>query len=483
MLSGATQHPLRLLAIISLAVFIWRLVVVQALGITLYIDEAQYWTWAQDLEWGYFSKPPGVALLIAASTALFGDGILGVKALAMLCYIASAWLVRAIALRLFDAETAFWSAIAMLTLPMFGWLGLFVSTDALLTLFWLAALLAFQRALKGDAWRDWLAVGLLCGLGLLSKYTMIAWLLAALLYLAVFDRARLRGAKPWAAALLALLVLSPNLIWNVVNDFPTLRHTAEITVAKRAAGGLASLGEFLAAQWIAFGPVLGSVCLLLLAGGRAIWREPRYRLLLWFALPLWIVVSVQAFKTSANANWAAPAFAPAAIAVVAWLLQRQWRQLLAAGLALNLLLVGVVYHWPQLLALAGAESARLDPYARARGWDQVGRQLQPLFAAHPGAVLVADNRTVMAHLLYELRELDPPAASWDPQRSKADHYKLSTDLNRYKGRDLIFVTRETPPDFAPHVEASARIATLKAPLAGSRSFDVQVYLLREFKGY
>lgn len=481
--AGVSKYPLRLLAGISLAVLLWRVVVVDALGITLYIDEAQYWTWAQQLDWGYFSKPPGIAALIAASTALFGDSVLGVKALAMLCYPLAAGLAWVVARRLFDEETAFWSAVTVLTLPMFSWLGLFVSTDALLTVFWMAALLAYLRALESDTWRDWLLLGALCGLGLMSKYTMVAWMLAALLHLAVFERARLQNSKPWMAAALALLILTPNIAWNFAHDFPTLRHTADITLNKRASGGLGALGEFLAAQWIAFGPVFGSVLLALFVAIRATWRNARLRLLLWFALPLWIVVSAQALKTSANANWAAPAFAPAAIAVVAWLLMHGRRQLLVIGLATNLLLVGVIYHWPQLLALAGSETARLDPYARARGWDDIGRQLAPLMAAHPGAVLVAEDRTVMAHLSYELRDLGLDAASWNPDGRQSDHYKLTTDLNRYLGRDLVFATRATLPAVTPYVDSSDHIARLNASLGGERSLTLDVYLLREFKGY
>ena len=57
----------------------WRFWALPRLGITLYVDEAQYWTWAQQLDWGYFSKPPGIAALIWLSTALFGDGIVGVN--------------------------------------------------------------------------------------------------------------------------------------------------------------------------------------------------------------------------------------------------------------------------------------------------------------------------------------------------------------------------------------------------------------------
>ena len=181
------------------------------------------------------------------------------KALAMLCYPLTAAACWAIALRLYDARTAFWSALAVLTLPMFSWLGLFVSTDALLTLFWALALLAYLRALDSDAWADWLLLGVVCGLGLLSKYTMAAWLGAAFLHLIAFHRTRLSSAKPWAAAALALLILAPNIYWNFTHDFPTLRHTADITVNKKAGGGFAALGEFWAAQWISFGPILGRV--------------------------------------------------------------------------------------------------------------------------------------------------------------------------------------------------------------------------------
>lgn len=244
---------------LSALLLAWRFWVVPLSGITLYVDEAQYWTWAQQLDWGYFSKPPGIAALIWLSTALFGDGLFGVKALAMLCYPLAAAACWAIARRLYDERTAFWSALAVLTLPMFAWLGLFVSTDALLTLFWTLSLLAYLRAVDSDTWADWLLLGVVCGLGLLSKYTMAAWLGAAFLHLLAFNRQQLASAKPWLAAGLALLILSPNIYWNFAHDFPTLKHTADITLNKKAAGGLGPLGEFWAAQWISFGPVLGSV--------------------------------------------------------------------------------------------------------------------------------------------------------------------------------------------------------------------------------
>mgnify|MGYP003353868740 CR=1 FL=1 len=44
-------------------------------GVGLHVDEAQYWWWSRNLQWGYFSKPPGIAALISLSTALFGDSV------------------------------------------------------------------------------------------------------------------------------------------------------------------------------------------------------------------------------------------------------------------------------------------------------------------------------------------------------------------------------------------------------------------------
>ncbi len=462
----------------------WRFWVLPRLGITLYVDEAQYWTWAQQLDWGYYSKPPGIATLITLSTALFGDDLLGVKALSMFCYPVAAAFCWAIAHRLYDARVAFWSAAAMLSLPIFAWLGLFVSTDALLTVFWTGALWAYLRALDRNGWADWLLLGLFAGCGLLSKYTMAAWLGAAFLHLLFFRRERLASAKPWLAALLALAMLGPNIAWNVAHDWPTLKHTADITLRRQSGGGAASLGEFWAAQWAAFGPVLGSVSLLLLLRVRESWRDERTRLLLWFALPLWAVVSAQAIKGGANANWAAPAFAPTCIAATAWLLQRQRTRLLVAGVAINLAMVGLAYHWASWMpAVDAGLAAKLNPYKRAQGWDELGRQLKPVLAAHPDAVLIADNRTLLAHMLYELRDLKPLAASWNPRGEVNDHYKLTTDLRPYVGRDAILITDGRPSTgIAEFFAAAESPVTLRAPLAGGeRRLDVQI--LHGFKGY
>ena len=454
-------------------------------GATLYVDEAQYWTWAQHPDWGYFSKPPGIALLIGLSTALFGDGLLGVKALAMLCYPAAALLAWLLGRRLYGETVAWWAALIVLTLPIYAWLGLFASTDALLTLFWLAGLWCYLRALDRDRWGDWLALGAVCGLGLLSKYTMAVFIGAAFLHLYACHRGRLASFRPWAALLLALALLAPNIWWNVVHDFPTWRHTAEITVNRQSVAHLRHLGEFVATQWLSFGPVFGCIAVFGLFRLRRIWTDPSARLLVCFAFPLWLVVALQAASGGANANWAAPAFAPIAIAIAAWLVARQRHRWLVAGVMINVLLAAAAYHAPSLLAAAEAsQPARYNPYARAIGWDDLARQLRPFVAAHPYAVLLADNRTLLAHMAYELRDLRPQVVSWNPEGVAGDHFKLSTDLRAHIGSDALFIGEQAPEAAVSERFADFRkLASLQVRLDATASRQLEVYLLHGFQDY
>ena len=56
------------------AVTALRLALIALQFVPLLMGEAQYWIWSRDLALGYFSKPPLLAWLIAATVAVCGDG-------------------------------------------------------------------------------------------------------------------------------------------------------------------------------------------------------------------------------------------------------------------------------------------------------------------------------------------------------------------------------------------------------------------------
>src|ERR1700685_2330107 len=75
-----------LLWLLLAALTLYRLLALALAHLDLYVDEAQYWTWAQHLAWGYYSKPPVIAAVIAATTSVCGDGPLCVKSGAPILY-------------------------------------------------------------------------------------------------------------------------------------------------------------------------------------------------------------------------------------------------------------------------------------------------------------------------------------------------------------------------------------------------------------
>ena len=108
---------LRLLVAIIVVVTLARVGVLMASNIGFHGDEAQYWSWSQDLAWGYYTKPPMIAWLIRAATVVCGDAEWCARAGSPLLHAGTSLFCALIAGRLFDSRTGFWAGLLFLTLP------------------------------------------------------------------------------------------------------------------------------------------------------------------------------------------------------------------------------------------------------------------------------------------------------------------------------------------------------------------------------
>ncbi|WP_018606397.1 glycosyltransferase family 39 protein [Uliginosibacterium gangwonense] len=483
--STALPQPILLLGILALLTF-YRLWVIPRLGVTLYIDEAQYWTWAQNLDWGYFSKPPVIAWLIALSTALFGDGLLAVKLPSLLLYPATAWLLFLLGKNLFDVRIGFRTGLSFALIPIVSALGLAVSTDAPLMFFWTAAMLCLLRAIKGDHWSDWLLLGAAVGLGIMSKYTMAAFGASALLYLALdpVRRRVLTRPKLWCAVTLAALLVLPNILWNWSHDFPTLRHTAEITHVEGMNDKSGNFGEFLLAQIGSLGPAFAIAFVggLVLAFKR--WHKPRYQFLLCFSLPLLGLVFIQALRSQANGNWAAPALLTALMLACVWLARLRLRWW-AIALGINIAIMLIAYHEQDILHVAGKPmTAHIDPLKRAKGWDKLANAIRPILVRYPDAVILAEDRTVMAHMLYQLRGLKRDFAAWAPHTHAADHYQLTIPLpEEHTLRPVLLITQSDDISVNQRFTEHQMLAKVAVEVEPGLRREATIWLLQGFMGY
>jgi 4-amino-4-deoxy-L-arabinose transferase-like glycosyltransferase len=264
-------------------------------------DEAQYYQWAQRLDWCYFSKGPGVALAIKLGTTIFGPSEFGVRALAPILALGSSLLLYALGRRIFDERVAIWAVLLANATPMFNAGGLIMTIDPLSIFFWTAALYTLWRAFEchqateagapqsGLGW--WAASGLLVGAGFLCKWTNAFQLLSVLL-LVVLTR-RFRGAlkRPGFWLMLALFVLSlvPVVLWNEARGWPTTTHLA-------ARGGLATpwwqinfkgFAQFVLTHFGVYSPVIfaGMVVALWQASADSLHRWARALRTCWPSIP------------------------------------------------------------------------------------------------------------------------------------------------------------------------------------------------------
>src|ERR1700730_9625551 len=124
------ESPFKILFLFILIKCIGILLILKYAGIGLAPDEAQYWTWSQQLDWGYYSKPPAIAWQIKFGTALFGNTELGVRFFAVVIsfLISVSVYFLALACRV-KSRTAFWAGLAMAFSPLGIISSLFAITD------------------------------------------------------------------------------------------------------------------------------------------------------------------------------------------------------------------------------------------------------------------------------------------------------------------------------------------------------------------
>jgi 4-amino-4-deoxy-L-arabinose transferase-like glycosyltransferase len=453
----------------------------------LYPDEAQYWLWSLHPAFGYYSKPPLVAWLIAATTAVFGEDELAIRLAAPLLHFGASLVIYAIGRRLYDARVAMWSAIAYATLPGVSASAALISTDAPLLFCWAVALYAFIRAREPGGERWWIAAGVAAGFGLLAKYAMAYWLLSALLFLLIFADERRHLRRFLGTVAIAAAIYAPNLIWNALNGFVSYRHTRD----NAALGGTlihpTHFLEFLGSQFGVFGPIFFAVLILVALRARRSLRERRAALLACFALPTLLMMLGVSFISRAQPNWSAPTFVSAIVLVVAWLLARERSALVATSVALHLLFAVVIFGAHDAAAAAHVNlPAKWDLLHRLRGWSTLGRSVSEMLRAHPGTILLSDDREDMAALMYYVRPHPFGALKWNGDGGIHDGFDLTANPSSFVGDDFLLVTH-TPNNIERIFQRFDKVDRppddIIIPLDRKRARRYEVYWLHGFKGY
>lgn len=443
------QTRYALLLLVWLAVLtLWRVLSALHANVELYGDEAQYWTWSLHPDWGYYSKPPVVAWLIYIGTHLFGNSELGVRSPSLLLYPLTGWVVFLLTRRLFRNEPqagamAFWAGLLFTTLPMTSLGSMLVTTDGPLLLSWAIAVYFTVAVLETDRWRDWLLLGAAIGFGLLSKYSMVFYGLGFVVYV-LFSRERwplLKSPKPYVAAILAFLMLVPNIVWNAQHQFVSFQHTAEISELDRRLFHPEALLEFFAGQFLVFGPITAGWLLATAAKPRSWFADDRLRLLAAFTLAPVAAFLGLSLMSRAFANWAAFAYASGAALVAVILVMQNRRKWLVAALAVNLALGVVTYNFHDIANLLGIQLTRkTDPYGRVTGYRALGVAVGKLIQEHPGSHFLSEDRMLYALFRYYGRPYSEGGRYLNVSGLINNHYALTADIREHPEGEFVMVS-------------------------------------------
>ena len=196
---------------------------------TLIEDEAHYWEWSRHLDWSYYTKGPGVALVIRASTALFGDTVFAIRLPAVLASMVVTLAIAGLAADIAgDRRAGFLAALCVLCAPIFQVSAVLMTIDGPYVACWAMACWAAWRALaRGSRWA-WAALGFALAIGLLFKYTIVLLPPGIVLFAWMRRRELVVHAKwrRWAlfGACIAIVGTLPIIVWNAQHGWVTVKH-------------------------------------------------------------------------------------------------------------------------------------------------------------------------------------------------------------------------------------------------------------------
>lgn len=267
-------------------------------------DEFYYVACARHLAWGYVDQPPLSIAILRLVTAVFGESLHVIRAVPALAGAVTVLLAGLIARELGGRRLAQgFGMAAAAAAPEAMSLTFYYSMNAFDLVLWPAIALALLVALRTQRTRSWAWLGVLIGLGLLNKVSVL-WIGGGIAAGLLFTRYRTELGRRgvWLAAAIAAALFIPHIVWQFQHGWPTLefmRNAGDSKMAHRSA--LAFAGAVINDEGI----VVALIGLVGIATAFAAWVDRRARILAWIWLSVFVLLAANGTSRS---GYLAPAW-------------------------------------------------------------------------------------------------------------------------------------------------------------------------------
>ncbi|NOQ97092.1 MAG: hypothetical protein GQ561_02930 [Calditrichae bacterium] len=486
------NNNIRNIWLVILIIFVLRILIAAAMN--LVPDETYYWDWSRFLSMGYFDHPPMVAWLVFMATSVLGDTFWAIKAVPLLGGLGISIILFFLSKRYLTSETGIIILLILVNFTLvFAIGGLILTPDIPMVFFWtMGLLLAYQALFEEKQWA-WPALGIVAGLGLLSKYTFVLFGLTIFLFMLSDSSYRklFLSWKPWIAFVLSVIVFSSNLIWNLQNSwisfaFQLGSRSGQPDFWKRMTYFLEYIGAEigLLSPFIFIALIIATLLIF-----RQYSKNHELRFLLFFTYVPLVFFAIFSWRSRIEPNWPAPALI-AAILLVIWFWEKSRdnpRLIRFINFAIIFSLFTTV-----IITLHGIFpflpiAAEKDRTSAQRGWKE--------FIAQVNDVRQRENPKLNYPLIANSYQITSMLAFYSPDQPRTHSLNLYVRSNHYAllpGRTevlqdtIIFIAEfykgEFPGDYLEAFKdcSSLRIAERKIGPDYSKRYGVLVGLLRDF---
>ncbi|MBJ56842.1 MAG: hypothetical protein CMP24_01210 [Rickettsiales bacterium] len=430
--------------VIILLVLLFRLFSNFFLNFPLHYDEAQYWSWSKQLEWGYYSKPPFLAWLINMNVFMCGDEESCLRLFSPLMHsITCIIIIYSSYCLLKDINVSIFSGALYLLMPGVTFSSFFISTDVPLLLFSALTALSLIKIIQSNFKniKYYLIFAVAISLGILSKYAML-YLFFSIIFASFFSN-KIKKLVLNYNFLISLIVIiafiSPHIIWNMKNSFVTFNHTFDNANTSNLKINILEPVIFFISQFFVFGifPLLFIFIKFIKNQNNKILNEEQKILLFLFISPI-VLITFLALFSRANANWAVVGY-PFGCLFLGTLVNKKNRFFITASSLFNQLFFSFI-----IIFIIFSKHQNFNPMNKWNFVVPLSEEIRKEILSRKNIGFISDDREDYSHMLYYLRDLQVPKAKWNGDKKINDHFELTTDTADLSGYDIILLTRTEP---------------------------------------
>ncbi len=358
-------------------------------------DELYYIACSDHLDWGYVDQPPFSLVILALSRLFFGESL---PALRLLPALSGGWMIfltgrmaRELGGGRFSQTLA---AVVVLIAPVYLSIFDIYSMNSFDFLFWALCMLILIRIFKTGDEKLWVLFGVLIGLGLQNKLSILFLCVGLTVGMLLSSHRRWFFRKWfWIGGLTAFLIYLPHILWQMANDWPTIEFMRNATEYKNLP--IPPLA-FLTEQVLMLHPlsliiwVPGLLYLFFAREGR------RYRPLAFMYITLLVVFMAKNGKPYYQAPTYVILIAAGGIVIERFIEKRKWNWL--KSVVIVFLVAGGIFTAPIVLPLLPpetfiryAKAIGVEPGTGERGEvDKLGQQFSDMFGWPEMAATVSE---------------------------------------------------------------------------------------------